>query len=159
MNIKEINLEILSLDELIKLRKEYKKEMFKHPSGSKEYNIMCCKVDTVKYIINKKAGLFKKEETIEKIDEFREEMKQMKDKRQRMIEFEETTLKEIQVDSAKIDSIIANTITGPVEKYLNVDKIQSLEDVKRVLKFMNIKVVDDGVVQSIGFEEVRDLFE
>lgn len=156
---KEINLDVLSLDELVRLRKEYKKKMFKYPSGTKEYNIMCSKVNVLKRVINERAGLFKKEETREKIDEFREEMEQMKDKHQRMIEFEESALKDMKIDSVEIDNIIANATIGPVEKYLNVDKITSLEDVKRVLKFLKIKAVDDGIVQSHGFEEVRDLFE
>lgn len=55
-----------------------------------------------------------------------------------------------------IDDLIS---TQPREKYLNVDKIKDLEDVKRVLKFLKIKAIDDGVVQTNGFEDVKDLFE
>lgn len=47
----------------------------------------------------------------------------------------------------------------PVEKCLNVDKIKDIEDIKRILKFLNIKVVSNGVIESNGFNEVRDLFE
>lgn len=55
-----------------------------------------------------------------------------------------------------IDDLIS---TQPREKYLNVDKIKDLEDVKRVLKFLKIKAIDDGVIQTNGFEDVKDLFE
>lgn len=47
-----------------------------------------------------------------------------------------------------------NTVT----KTLNVDKIKDLDDVKRVLKFMNI-TAKTGAIQSNGYNEVKDLFE
>lgn len=47
----------------------------------------------------------------------------------------------------------------PIVKPLNIDKIQSLDDVKRVLKFLNIEVeLQEGLTRK-GFEEVKDLFE
>ncbi|NFB32678.1 hypothetical protein EXN65_21570 [Clostridium botulinum] len=44
-------------------------------------------------------------------------------------------------------------------RYLNVDKIKSLEDVKRIFKFLNIQVESDNYIQPHGFEEVKDLFD
>lgn len=44
-------------------------------------------------------------------------------------------------------------------KTLHIDRIKDLEDVKRVLKFLNITVEADGVVEPHGYNEVRDLFE
>lgn len=42
---------------------------------------------------------------------------------------------------------------------LNVDRIKDLNDVKRILKFLDIKVEADGVIEPHGYDEVRDLFE
>lgn len=42
---------------------------------------------------------------------------------------------------------------------LNVDRIKDLNDVKRILKFLDIKVETDGVIEPHGYDEVRDLFE
>ncbi|MGO5072362.1 hypothetical protein ACTQ4K_00175 [Clostridium sporogenes] len=42
---------------------------------------------------------------------------------------------------------------------LNVDKIKSLEDIKRIFKFLNIQVEADNYIQPHGFEEVKDLFD
>lgn len=50
--------------------------------------------------------------------------------------------------------------THPVETIvgLNVDKIKTLDDVKRVLDFMDITVtLKEGVVVK-GFDNVKDLF-
>ncbi|HDK7194872.1 TPA: hypothetical protein PTV74_003179 [Clostridium botulinum] len=44
-------------------------------------------------------------------------------------------------------------------RQLNVDKIKSLEDVKRIFKFLNIQVEADNYIQPHGFEEVKDLFD
>jgi hypothetical protein len=42
---------------------------------------------------------------------------------------------------------------------LNVNKIKDLEDVKRVLKFLNIEFeLPDGCSRH-GFEDVKDLFD
>lgn len=46
-----------------------------------------------------------------------------------------------------------------VEFRLNVDKITSIEDVKRVLNFLNITVKIGTLTQPNGYETVRDLFE
>lgn len=53
-----------------------------------------------------------------------------------------------------IDEII---MTSP--KKLNINKIKDLEDVKRILEFMDIKAIDDGRLISHGFEKVKDLFD
>jgi hypothetical protein len=46
-----------------------------------------------------------------------------------------------------------------VIKPLNIDKIKTLDDVKRILKFLNIEVeMHEGIIRN-GFEEVKDLFE
>lgn len=44
-------------------------------------------------------------------------------------------------------------------RHLNVDRIKSLEDVKRILKFLNIQVETNNYIQPHGFEEVKDLFD
>lgn len=72
---KEINLSILSLDELINLRKECKKEMSKHVPGSREYYITYCKTNIIRDEINKRSGLYIQREAKEKFNEFREELK------------------------------------------------------------------------------------
>ncbi|WP_061316890.1 hypothetical protein [Clostridium botulinum] len=43
-------------------------------------------------------------------------------------------------------------------RYLNVDKIKGLEDIKRILKFLDIRVEEKKHVCLKGFEEVKDLF-
>ena len=72
---KEINLSILSLDELINLRKECKNQMTKHTPGSREYYIAYCKTNIIRDEINKRSGLYIQREAKEKINEFREELK------------------------------------------------------------------------------------
>jgi hypothetical protein len=47
----------------------------------------------------------------------------------------------------------------PTYKKLNTNKIKDIEDIKRVLEFLNITAIDDGHMQSHGFEKVKDLFE
>lgn len=44
-------------------------------------------------------------------------------------------------------------------KKLNIDKIKDIEDVKRVLEFLNIEVTIDKYTQPNGFDKVKDLFE
>lgn len=42
---------------------------------------------------------------------------------------------------------------------LNIDKIKTIDDIKRILEFMNIEVeIRDGLTRQ-GFEKVKDLFE
>lgn len=42
---------------------------------------------------------------------------------------------------------------------LNIDKIKTMDDIKRILEFMNIEVeMRDGLTRQ-GFEKVKDLFE
>ena len=53
----------------------------------------------------------------------------------------------------------APTFTHPVIKRLNADKIKTIEDVKRVLNYLNITAeVGNGLARQ-GYEEVKDLFE
>lgn len=42
---------------------------------------------------------------------------------------------------------------------LNIDKITSLDDVKRILDFLHIEVSTDGIVYPCGYDNVKDLFE
>jgi len=42
---------------------------------------------------------------------------------------------------------------------LNTDKIKTLDDVKRILKFLNISATTSETVLPNGWEEVKDLFE
>lgn len=172
------NINILSVDEMIKLRKRYKRELCTYTSGSKEYNIVYCKIDLLTDMIYKKIGLSNKKQldeirednkkgsTKENLKEFKEEFKsKTKEEINKQFEdFKESTIPDLKIDDEKIRDIIRNTIISSStierqEKHLNVDKIVSLEDVKRVLKFLKIKAIDDGVIQTSGFEEVRDLFE
>lgn len=45
------------------------------------------------------------------------------------------------------------------QKRLNINKIKTLEDVKRVLEFLDIKVdIKEGLIRK-GFDKVEDLFE
>lgn len=178
------NINILSVDEMIKLRKRYKRELYNYTSGSKEYNIVYCKIDLLTDMIYKKIGLSNKKQldenmnilneirednkkgsTKENLKEFKEEFKsKTKEEINKQFEdFKESTIPDLKTDDGKIRDIIRNaTLSSTIErqeKHLNVDKIVSLEDVKRVLKFLKIKAIDDGVIQTSGFEEVRDLFE
>lgn len=62
----------------------------------------------------------------------------------------------------KVSKEIAKNIESnnlPVVKRLNVNKIQDLNDVKRILNFLNITVETDGIMEPNGYDEVRDLFE
>lgn len=50
-------------------------------------------------------------------------------------------------------------IKPKITKKLNINKIKTLEDVKRVLEFLDIKVdVEEGLIRK-GFDKVDDLFE
>lgn len=159
------NINILSIDEMIVLRKRYRKELDTYASESREYYVTCCKMNLLRDMINKKMGLFNKQQ----LDEIREKRKEEStiSISDNMInkEIDRSSELDLKIDEEKIklrDIVRNTTISSAIEhqeKHLNVDKILSLEDVKRVLKFMNIKAVDDGVLQSQGFEEVRDLFE
>lgn len=46
-----------------------------------------------------------------------------------------------------------------ITKSLNIDKIKNLDDVKRVLKFLNITVTVSDSVSVNGYDEVKDLFD
>lgn len=46
-----------------------------------------------------------------------------------------------------------------MKKKLNVNKIKNIEDVKRILEFINIEATVDDNIISKGFEKVSDLFE
>lgn len=171
------NINILSVDEMIKLRKRYKRELYNYTSGSKEYNIVYCKIDLLTDMIYKKIGLSNKkqlDENMNILNEIREDnkkgstkenLKEFKEEFNKQFgDLKESTIPDLKIDDGKIRDIIRNTIISSStierqEKHLNVDKIVSLEDVKRVLKFLKIKAIDDGVIQTSGFEEVRDLFE
>lgn len=62
----------------------------------------------------------------------------------------------------KVSKEIAKNIESnnlPVVKRLNINKIQDLNDVKRILNFLNITVETDGIMEPNGYDEVRDLFE
>lgn len=47
----------------------------------------------------------------------------------------------------------------PVTKYLNVDKINNLEDVKKLLEFLDISVTVVNGLEPYGFYKVKYLFE
>ena len=46
-----------------------------------------------------------------------------------------------------------------ITKSLNIDKIKNLDDVKRVLKFLNITITVSDSVSVNGYDEVKDLFD
>lgn len=162
-----IKLSDLSLRELHRLRKNIKMKMFHHPSYDSQYTNLGKQAEVVKDEINKRYGVYSnhniekarklldyKGEEIEKnkkpIETFRDEFKKKsKEEIDKGFEnFKQTT--------AKLDKSILET---DCVKYLNVDKIQSLDDVKRVLKFLKITAVDNENISTNGFEEVRYLFE
>jgi len=64
------------------------------------------------------------------------------------------TIHQLPFDTTKI----INLETVEVYKKLNIDKIKNLDDVKRILEFLNIQARDDHI-QTYGFEKVKDLFE
>ena len=62
-------------------------------------------------------------------------------------------------DIAKGTTYHMQAFTRPTRKSLNIDKIKTLDDVKRVLKFLDITAnVGNGITQN-GYGEVKDLFE
>lgn len=50
-------------------------------------------------------------------------------------------------------------IDSPRTLPLNVNKIKSLNDVKRILEYLNITVTLNGLTAPTGYEKVKDLFE
>ena len=58
-------------------------------------------------------------------------------------------------DSYNMGGLYFNNITH----ILNVDKIQTLDDVKRVLKFLRIEAVTSDTICPNGWNEVKDLFK
>lgn len=171
-----INLSELSLRELERLRSNIKMRMFHYPLYDSQYTNLRKQAEVVKNEINKRYGLYSKEamekarkllgyegEIIEKNkkpietfgDEFKKKSKEEIDKG--FEDFKQTTTK---IDKSMMpDEYYKLISTTDGVKYLNVDKIQTLDDVKRVLKFLKITAVDNGVITTNGFEEVRDLFE
>ncbi len=68
----------------------------------------------------------------------------------------EETAKEFQSFN---ESIHINLDKISTIRTLNVDKIKDISDVRRILKFLDIKVEEDGMTEPNGYDEVRDLFE
>lgn len=61
----------------------------------------------------------------------------------------------------KVDTstTIKINLNQPITYTLKTDRIQNLDDIKRVLEFLNIQVtINDGITKT-GYEKVRDLFE
>lgn len=65
--------------------------------------------------------------------------------------------KEFQEFKEPLLNVNLNNLT--TTKTLKVDRINSLDDVKRLLKFLNITVEADGYIEPNGYDEVRDLFD
>lgn len=106
-------------------------------------------------------GLLNKNNTQSKIEQFKDELKQ-KSKEEINKGFEEFKQATLTIDKSMLPDNYYEIISSSISernKELNVDKIQSLDDVKRVLKFLKITAVDNGIIRSNGFEEVRDLFD
>lgn len=175
----EVNISILSTEEIVRLRKELKKELFTYPTDEPEFTKIQNQIEILKNELNKRylqafPGIkvervsnyeeviddesIIEEEKKNKLKIFREELS-TKSKEEIDKAFEE--FKEDKLDISILPEQYIDFTTAEMNKVksLNVDKIQSLEDVKRVLKFLNITATDNGVVTCHGFEEVRDLFE
>lgn len=176
----EVNISILSTEELVRLRKELKKELFTYSTDEPEFTKIENQIEILKDELNKRylqafPGIKVKkisnyEEVIDDesiIDEkekknelkiFREELS-TKSKEEINKAFEEFKEDKLDISILPEQYIDFTTVEMNKVKSLNVDKIKSLEDVKRVLKFLNITATDNSVVTTSGFEEVRDLFE
>lgn len=46
-----------------------------------------------------------------------------------------------------------------IKKRLNIDKLNNLEDVKRLFSYLDIQVTYDVDAEPSGFNNVKDLFE
>lgn len=67
-------------------------------------------------------------------------------------------LEHSQNKETKMDDFIKLNIYN-VTKRLNVEKIKTLEDVKRVLEFLDIKITVQEGLTNPRYEKVKDLFE
>lgn len=150
--------------------------MFHYPLYDSQYTNLRKQAEIVKNEINKRYGLYSKEamekarkllgyegEIIEKdkkpIETFRDEFKK-KSKEEIDKGFEDFIQTTTKIDKSMLPDEYVKLISTTYDvKYLNVDKIQTLDDVKRVLKFLKITAVDNGVITTNGFEEVKYLFE
>ena len=179
--IMKVNVSILSTEELIRLRKELKKELFSYSTHEPEFTKIQNQIEALKNEINKRyiqypdskvkvekisnyEGVVDEESVTEekeeknKLEIFREELS-TKSKEEIDKAFENFKEDKLDISMLPSEYMDMTTIEMNKVKCLNVDKIQSLDDVKRVLKFLKITAVDNGVITTDGFEEVRDLFE
>lgn len=173
----KVNISVLSTEELARLRKELKKELFTYSTDEPEFTKIQNQIEILRGEINKRYSqafpgikvqkisnykvVIDEEPVIEEkntLEIFREGLSK-KSKEEIDKAFED--FKEDKLDISILPKQYMDMTTVEINKVkcLNVDKIQSLEDVKRVLKFLNITASDNGIVTSHGFEEVRDLFE
>lgn len=174
----EVNISILSTEELVRLRKELKKELFTYSTEEPEFTKIQNQIEILKDELNKRylqafpgikvERISNYEEVIDDesiIEEDKNELKIFKEelstKSKEEIDkaFEEFKEDKLDISILPEQYIDFTTVEMNKVKSLNVDKIQSLEDVKRVLKFLNITATDNSVVTTRGFAEVRDLFE
>lgn len=84
--------------------------------------------------------------SITKLEDFKNELrnKPLEEKKKEFENFKES-----------ISNLNVNNLSI---KTLNVDKINSLDDIKRLLRFLNFSIeIDENSVYE-GFEEVKDLF-
>lgn len=144
------------VEEKIELRKKYKMEMMEYSTDSKEYNKLNKAQKEIKDWLNQQVDLdlpvyFTRATYYSYLKRQEEEKNKIKVSKEDNIPFGK--FYEMSFNAEELAH------TQPREKYLNVDKIKDLDDVKRVLKFLKIKAIDDGIMQTNGFEEVRDLFE
>lgn len=159
----KVEISVLSTEELVRLRKELKKELFTYSTEEPEFTKIQNQIEILKDELNKRylqafPGI--KVEKISNYEEVIDEEPVIEEKNKLEIFRDELSKKsKEEIDKAFGEFIDFTTVEMNKVKSLNVDKIKSLEDVKRVLKFLNITATDNSVVTTRGFEEVRDLFE
>lgn len=159
----KVEISVLSTEELVRLRKELKKGLFTYSTDEPEFTKIQNQIELLKDEINKRNLQVFPDIKVEKISNYEEVIDEepvIEEKNKLEIFRDELSKKsKEEIDKAFGEFIDFTTVEMNKVKSLNVDKIKSLEDVKRVLKFLNITATDNGVVTTSGFEEVRDLFE
>lgn len=159
----KVEISVLSTEELVRLRKELKKGLFTYSTDEPEFTKIQNQIELLKDEINKRNLQVFPDIKVEKISNYEEVIDEepvIEEKNKLEIFRDELSKKsKEEIDKAFGEFIDFTTVEMNKVKSLNVDKIKSLEDVKRVLKFLNITATDNSVVTTRGFEEVRDLFE
>lgn len=71
----------------------------------------------------------------------------------------ENTTQESDIFQGVYQGTLTLRLDPPQVKTLNVDKIKDLDDVKRILRFLNIRISTNNGFTQQGFDKVEDLFD